>query len=282
MAFFWSLSVLGCLLIFKENWDLNRYLCGTEMKATIILFVLTILTSCSNKRTEKMNFPRTPKIVESQKATTFDEVILLDTSAIDEELPKELNISAIDAKFPLRINQIDVETTKKGVKLEKNIVSRIKQTVKDYADKIGFYDNSTTYDNAYINTIRLQDSAQTIFLVLLKNPYPPGKVNSQVLFYDNEKKKFADKLFDFNLFALYDYHKGKLTTGNLKANFKITSPEIELVDFDKNGISDYQFTRLFHNGTSNHIYVTILTIQNSKVVTLNFDSQEPNEWSEKN
>ncbi|MBL0020005.1 MAG: hypothetical protein IPP17_27145 [Bacteroidetes bacterium] len=136
--------------------------------------------------------------------------------------------------------------------------------------------------NTNINTIRLQDSAQTIFLVLLKNPYPPGKVNSQVLFYDNEKKKFADKLFDFNLFALYDYHKGKLTIGNLKANFKITSPEIELVDFDKNGISDYQFTRLFHNGTSNHIYVTILTIQNSKVVTLNFDSQEPSEWSGKN
>ncbi len=92
-----------------------------------------------------------------------------------------------------------------------------------------------------------------------------------MLFYDNQKKEFADEMFDFNLWALYDFENGKLTPTNLKTDFEITTPEIEIVDFNKDGINDFKFVRLMHNGTFNAIHTTILTVTNNKIDTLHFD-----------
>ena len=152
------------------------------------------------------------------------------------------------------------------------IVSRIEEVVKDYANDFEFYDNSQTYKDTYINTIRLHDSLQTIFIVLLKH-YPTGELNTRVLFYDNQKKVFADTEFDFNLWVLYDFNNGKLIPSKLKTDFKITSPEIEVVDLNKDGIKDFKFVRLWHNGTFNSIHTTILTIDNNKIDTLHFDEK---------
>lgn len=108
--------------------------------------------------------------------------------------------------------------------------------------------------------------------MLLKH-YPTGVVNSKVLFYDNQKKEYADNVFDFNLWVLYDFDNGKLAPTKLKTKFEITVPEIEVVDFNKDGINDFKFVRLFHNGTINAIHSTILTIKDNKVDTLHFEEK---------
>jgi hypothetical protein len=188
---------------------------------------------------------------------------------LDEKAPP-FTITAIDAEFPLRLNEINFEDESNTIHLNDGITSTITQTIKEYAKDIDFYDSSQTYRDTYINTIRLYDSLQTIFLVLLKH-YPTEDVTSSVLFYDNLKKEFIDNVPDFKLYGLYDFDNGKLIPTNLKTAFKITTPEIEVLDINKDGINDFKFVRLWHNGTFNAIHTTILTIKNNSIDTISFD-----------
>lgn len=185
---------------------------------------------------------------------------------------KTLEITAINSKFPLRLHKINLENKDNTVSLNDGIVAKIEEVVKDFAKDFEFYDSSETYKDSYINTIRLHDSSQTIYLVLLKH-YPTGSLNSSVLFYDNESKEFIDKKIDLNLWTLYNYDKGKINPTDLKIKLKISSPEIEIVDFNNDKINDYKIIRLYHNGTFNAIQTTILTVRNNKIDTLLFDEK---------
>ena len=48
----------------------------------------------------------------------------------------------------------------------------------------------------------------------------------------------------------------------------VETPEIQLVDFNGDGLKDFQFTRLKHNGTYNAIQTTIVGIKNHRIDTL--------------
>lgn len=217
------------------------------MRILSLTLLSAIFLSCSNNNEEK---------TENQNK-----------SGIKAE--NSFHISAIDAKFPLRLGESDFNSDNKIIQLNDGIVSRIEEVVKAYANDLEFSDSSQTYRDSYINTIQLHDSLTTIYLILLKH-FPTNEINSKVLFYSNQKKQFADSSFGFNLYALYNIDDGKLKSSNLKSELKITSPEIELIDFNKDGVNDFKFTRLFHNGTFNAIRTTILTIKNLKVDTLYF------------
>jgi low affinity Fe/Cu permease len=214
------------------------------------------------------------KIILISILTVIQTVSFAQTANKKQNIQKNNNIlntiSAIDAKFPLILNKINLQDKNNIIYLNDGINSKIRETIKEYANEIAFYDSTHTYKNIYINTIRLCDSLQTIFVVLFKH-YPTGYVNSKVLFYDNVKKEFADKTFDFNLWALYHFENGEFKPTNLKTDLKITTPEIELVDNDQDGINDFKFVRLWHNGTFNAIHTTILTIRNSQLETILFD-----------
>ena len=212
----------------------------TKIKNLAIIFSLICFFSCSNRQTKNADI-QSNNILNS--------------------------ISAIDSKFPFRLNEINIQDQNNVIQLNDGIISKIEETIREYANNECA--DSLQYKDIYINTIRLRDHLQTIFVVLLKH-YPTGYINSKVLFYDNGEKEFADKVFDFNLWALYHFEKGKFSPTNLKTDLKITSPEIELVDYNKDGINDFKFTRLFHNGTFNAIHTTILTIKNNKLDTLYF------------
>ncbi|MDI9868956.1 hypothetical protein [Flectobacillus roseus] len=220
------------------------------MRTLFAIFILTSLFSCTDRQT-KNSIEQINEVSENEEP---------------------FFISAINAKFPLRLNEIKLEDKNKTIHLNDGIVSKIEDVVKEYASDFEFYDSSHTYKDTYINTIRLSDSLQTIYLVLLKH-YPTGELNSIVLFYDNQKKEFLDKTFDFNLWILYNFDNRKLKPTALKTHFKIYSPEIEVVDFNKDEINDYKFVRLWHNGTFNAIHTTILTVRNSKIDTLHFDEK---------
>ncbi len=215
----------------------------------ILIFLLITWISCSNKKSE-----------------STDGQITMD-------------ISAIDAKFPLQLSKIDLNN-KNNEQLNYGIYSKIERAVKDYYSDECIIDSSHNYKDTYISTIRLKDNLQTIFLVLLKN-YPTEEVSSKVLFYNNQKKEFIDETLDFKIYALFDFENQQLKPTNLKTDFKIDTPEIQLIDFDKDGINDFKFTRLFHNGTFNSIQSTVLTIKNSSLDTLDFKENGLGEWAEK-
>lgn len=220
------------------------------MRILTPILLLTILFGCSDRQTRSQE-------VGSNK---------------NQKNIKKFTISAIDGELPLRLDEIDLNDKNKTNQLNDEINSKIEEVIKDYAKDFEFYDSTQTYKDTYINTIRLHDSLQTLHLVLLKH-YPTGAVNSKVLFYDNQKKEYADNVFDFNLWGLYDFDYGKLTPTKLKTDFEITAPEIEVVDFNKDEINDFKFVRLWHNGTFNAIHTTILTIKDNKVDTLHFEEK---------
>jgi hypothetical protein len=218
------------------------------MRILTAICLLTILLGCHYQQSKK---PALKKSENNKPSNSFIK-------------------SAIDARFPLRLEKINLEDNKNTVPLSENIAAKIEETVKQYAKDFEFYDSSQTYKDSYINTIQLYDSLQTIFVILLKH-YPTSEVNSKILFYDNLNKKFADKEIEFKIYALYDYENGKLKTGYLKKLFKIEAAEIEQIDYNKDGVKDYKLMRLWHNGTFNAIHTTILTLKNNKIDTLYFD-----------
>lgn len=218
------------------------------MRILILLFLVTTSISCSDN--------------DTNKATSL--------ATADLNVLKQIELSVIDEKLPLQLSKTDFDKKENIIQLNDGIISKIEQATKTYYIEDCLNDSLHTYHDTYIKTVRLHDSLQTIYLVLLKH-YPTGLVNSKVLFYDNQKKEFIDKTFDFNLHALYNFENSKLKPTNLKRDFEITIPEIETTDFDKDGINDFKFTRLFHNGTFNAIQTTILTVKNSKIDTLNFE-----------
>ncbi|MEO6819397.1 MAG: hypothetical protein ABI266_01275 [Ginsengibacter sp.] len=192
-----------------------------------------------------------------------------DQKALSINIAIPIKISAVAATFPLCLNKIDCRDINNTVQLDIRIVSKINETVIAYAKEIDFSDSIGTYTDLYFNTIQLQDSLQTIYLILLKH-YPTANLNVKVLFYDNQKMIFADSVFDFNLFALDDLDKDNLKSSNLKKECKIIAPEIELGDYNHDGRNDFKFTRLYHNGTSNSLFTTIIEIKNRKINTLFF------------
>ena len=214
------------------------------MRILTMIILLTCLFSCHNKKVKNSDVQKNNSILNF--------------------------ISVIDAKFPLRLSEINLQDKTNTIQLNDGIISKIEEIIKEYANECDFYDSTQTYKSTYINTYRLHDSLQTIFLVLLKH-FPTGYVNGKVLFYDNLDKEFADKTFDFNLWSLYHFEEGEFKSTNLKMLFNITIPEIELVDYDKDGINDFKFTRLWHNGTANAIHTTILTVRDKQLETLYFN-----------
>jgi hypothetical protein len=220
------------------------------MRTLLAIFILTSLFSCTDRQTKN-------SITQKNEVSKNEETSV---------------ITAINANLPLRLDEINLEDKNNTIHLNDGIVSKIEEVIKDYAKDFEFYDSTQTYKDTYINTICLHDSLQTIYVVLLKH-YPTGELNSRVLFYNNQKKEFVDKAFDFNLWILYNFDNGKLKPTDLKTHFKISTPEIDVVDFNKDKINDYKFVRLWHNGTFNAIHTTILNVRNSKIDTLHFDEK---------
>jgi hypothetical protein len=182
---------------------------------------------------------------------------------------KPFAITAIDAKFPLRLDKLKLESKNNTIHLNDGTVAKIEAAVKEYAKDFEFHGGFQTYKNTYINTIRLKDSLRAIYLVLLMH-YPTAEVNALALFHDDQNKTFADNGHECKIHALYEFDNGNLLPTNLKTEFHIISPEIETIDFDKDGMNDYKFTRLYHNGTANAIETTIIKVSDNKLDTLEF------------
>lgn len=208
------------------------------------------------------------------KAKLLTVLILCSLSCSDKKMDdvyeqSALDIFSIDATFPLSLDKVKFSHKDETVKLDDHIKLEIENSVKDYYATSCLNDSLHTYKDTYIATIRLKDSLQTLYLILLKN-YPTGELSSKVLFYNSERKEFIGSPMDFLIYGLFDFENNELKPSYFKTTFKIDTPEIEREDFDGDGINDFKFTRLYHNGTSNAIHSAVLTTKNSRIDTLEF------------
>jgi hypothetical protein len=213
---------------------LNKFV--QKMRTTTILSLLIVLLGCSNKQSEQ---------------TT-----------------NEVSLTAISAEFPLYLGEIDLSDKSKEIHLSDNVSSRIDMTIKNFADEIDSL-SPYSYMDLYINTICLQNESNTVYLVLLESFPMVGWAIGVTLFYDNRKEEFIEGSFYLGLSELYHYHDNKFNPIDLR----ITSPEIELTDFDMDGINDYKFTELIYNRTYDAIETIILTTKNATIDTLYFDKK---------
>ena len=213
------------------------------MRITVIISLLIILVGCSNKQSKPMT--------------------------------NKVSLTAISAEFPLHLGEIDFNNKHKEIPLNDDISSKIDLIIKSFSDEIIWDERYPhTYMDAYINTICLQDESYMVYLVLLRYFPTTERVCGIALFYNNQKKEFIEDTFDLGLYSLYYYEDGdRLIPTNLKTELNITSPEIELTDFDMDGVNDYKFTTLIHNGTYNAIERIILSTKNATIDTLYFNER---------
>jgi hypothetical protein len=190
----------------------------------------------------------------------------------DKATPPFPRLEIRNANFPLSLTNIDFHDTKNIEVFNDGIEAKIKETVSNiyYNDCDG--DSNQAYfsiDDTYIGTIRLRDSLHSIFMVIFQH-IPGGGLDSKILFYDMVTKQFTDNTLDFNLHGLYDFDNLELKPTNLKEEFKIMTSEIEIVDFDKDGVNDYKLSRLYNNGTANAIETTVIKVSGNRIDTLDF------------
>lgn len=182
--------------------------------------------------------------------------------------------TAIKAEFPLRLSEIDLNDKDKEIRLNDEISTKIHTIIKEFANTISWDDRYPHTDmDVYINTICLQEKSQTVYVVLLKHFPLTDRVYSKVLFYNNQKEKFVNGTFELGLYSLYHFYDGKLNPSNLKEELNIEWPEIEIVDFNKDGTNDFQFTSLSHNGTYNGIITEIINTDKLFLDTLYFEEK---------
>ncbi|MFP9099404.1 hypothetical protein ACLI09_10140 [Flavobacterium sp. RHBU_24] len=189
-----------------------------------------------------------------------------------QAISEKYRANVLDSQFPLRLATVNLDNDKHSLALDDNKVFKIEKVIKDFVDENVLSDDPKIQADAYLRTIRLFDEKHTLYVILLKS-YPTDEVTARVLIYDNNTHEYLKDTFDLKLYALYDYDNGALTPTNLRRQFKITSPEIELTDFNWDSINDYKFTRLWHNGTFNAIHTTIISVANAKIDTLSFEEK---------
>jgi hypothetical protein len=216
------------------------------LKYLLFIFLLTAIFGCTSTQKENIQpLPATKHLI----------------------LP---DYKILDASFPLKLSLLDLQDTTKSHYPDADIETKISQTVSSYYfNECGGDSSETTFKikDVYISTLHLRDSLYSIYLLLLKH-FPNEEVNGKILIFDNKSKMFIDKALDFNLHALYDFRDGKLPPSNLKINFNITTPEIEVTKTEN---PQFQFNRLYHNGTSNSFETTIIKIKGNKIDTAYFN-----------
>ena len=180
------------------------------------------------------------------------------------QLPR---IQPIATTLPLRLYELDWTPTDRA-HIPQDVVREIEGVVTSY------YFNECGGDSAesrfrvkdtYINTVQLARDSINVYLVLLKHR-PAGFVNSRLIFYHNRLKKSIGKPIPYNLFARYQAEGESLVQTYLAKKLNLLAPEIEAAD--TLGRTGFRIYRLYHNGSSNALETTTITIGANSIDTV--------------
>lgn len=226
--------------------DIPNHVIFMKMKQLIYLIISTIFifTTCK---------------INKIKDIVYDDEVSKPSNFID--------ITAFDANFPIELSKIDFEEKTKTVTLSDFKIRKIEQVVERFYYEECQGDSAETYfskKDIYINTIQTETiNGIILYGIILKQI--PSMVTCKILFFDTKTDAFLEEIFNFKIYALYDFKDGKLVASNLKEELKFDTPEIELSDFTKDGIKEFTFNRLNHNGTFNAIEKLAIQIENGKI-----------------
>jgi hypothetical protein len=235
-------------------------------KTYFVAFVFAVLFSCSTKK-EIKPVKGTDTVLESNP--DFDSRDKYIDKSHNLEIPP---IEVIAATLPIKLYEIDSRDKKVVPKISDEEMSAIQHEIRRYYLEVcdGGEESYFSMKSVYLRTIQISSSSNYILYWIIFR-HVSGNVNSSVLFYDRLKKEFSKYIYDFNIHGLYNEKNRSLSPTNLKELFKITFPEIEIVDFDEDEFTDFRFRRLYHNGTANAIEERIIEVNQLNADTLKLE-----------
>ncbi len=129
-------------------------------------------------------------------------------------------------------------------------------------------DSSETFcrlADALLYTMKLRGRASEYYLKVVQH-VPQGFVTGRLINWDPREERIIAGPADVRFSGMYNVRNGGLQPSNLKKQFKITGPELMIMD--TLGREAVIVRRLWHNGTFNSIERSVLCLDSGRVDTL--------------
>ena len=178
-------------------------------------------------------------------------------------------IKVVSAESPVTLSQVNF-TGSNSENPPARVNNRIKRIILNNYFDSGFDSSESLIkiSDVYFNTVRINSGDYSYYIVIFKEPQP---VRATIFAYNNKLDSVLETEIDYKIHAMYDINDNNLTDSNLKKEFNITYPDIELVNTDSNGTGRLKIQRLFHNGTINAKETSIYKIEGKRLVRTFFN-----------
>jgi hypothetical protein len=181
-------------------------------------------------------------------------------------------IRVIEASFPLYLDSVLV--TRTGTSPSPKLDRALQGVVEDFYFNQCAGDSSETFcrlADALLFTVKLPGRTSDYYLLIVQH-VPQGFVTGRLISWDQREERIIAGTADVRFAGMYNVRNGELQRSNLKKLFKITGPELELMD--TLGREAIIVRRLWHNGTFNSMERTALSFDQGRLDTL-FSSLSP-------
>lgn len=177
-------------------------------------------------------------------------------------------IKVVTAQSPVILSQVNFTADSETPPAKVNY--RIKRIVLNYYFDSGLdsAENLIKLSDVYFNTVKINTGDYSYYITIFKSPAP---LRATIFAYNNKLDSVLETEVDYKIHAMYDIIGDKMADSNLKKEFNITFPDIELVNGDSNGTSELKIRRLFHNGTINGKETSVYKIEGKRIVRTYFN-----------
>ncbi len=175
-------------------------------------------------------------------------------------------IRIIEATFPLYLDSVLV--TESGTSPSPKLNQALQGVVEDlYFNQCAGASNETFYRlaDALLLTMRMPTRTGDYYMMLVQH-VPQGFVTGRLISWDQREERIIAGPADVKFSGMYNVRNGELQRSNLKKQFKITGPELEIMD--TLGREAIIVRRLWHNGTFNSMERTALSFDQGRLDTL--------------
>lgn len=175
-------------------------------------------------------------------------------------------IRIIEASFPLHLDS--VLGTQAGRSPSPKLDRALHGVVEDFYFNQCVGDSSETWcrlADALLYTVKLRGRESEYYLMVVQH-VPQGFVSGRLINWDPREERSIAGPADVRFSGMYNVRNGEMQQSNLKKQFKITGPELEIMD--TLGREAIIVRRLWHNGTFNSMERTVLSLDQGRLDTL--------------
>lgn len=176
-------------------------------------------------------------------------------------------IRIIEASSPLYLDSVQMMDA--GSAPSQQLDRALQGVVADFYFNECHGDSGETFfrmSEAVLFTLKVPAHSGDYILMIVR--HPEGMVNGRLVKWDREAECIIAGPAEVKLFALYEVRNGDLEKSNLKEQFRITAPELEIMD--TLGREAIVVQRLQHNGTFNAMERLVLDLSDGRIDTLSF------------